>query len=118
MSQFAGADPAVSDVIVISGFSLLSGTVSNVGLSVIVLKDWSERTEASLQPAAVVSRLNAQLGAIPQARIFAFNVPAIPGLGVVSGFRYASAGYQPICRRESWPPLPITWSPRPSSGRS
>ena len=86
LSHIIRSDPAVSDVITISGYSLLSGTGSNMGLSVIVLKDWSERTEASLQPAAVVARLNALLGAIPQARIFAFNVPAIPGLGVVSGF--------------------------------
>jgi len=84
--DLARADPAVSDVITVSGFSLLSGSGSNMGLAVVVLKDWSERADASLQPAAVIRRLNADLWAIPSAQAVAFNVPAIPGLGVVSGF--------------------------------
>lgn len=79
-------DPAVSDFISVSGFSLLSGSGSNMGFGVVVLKDWSERESASLQPAAVVPRLNARLWAIPAARVMAFNVPAIPGLGVTAGF--------------------------------
>lgn len=79
-------DPAVSDFISVSGFSLLSGSGSNMGFGVVVLKDWSERESASLQPAAVVPRLNARLWAIPAARVMVFNVPAIPGLGVTAGF--------------------------------
>jgi len=79
-------DPAVSDFISVSGFSLLSGSGSNMGFGVVVLKDWSDRESAALQPAAVVQRLNARLWAIPAARIMVFNVPAIPGLGVTAGF--------------------------------
>ena len=79
-------DPAVSDFISVSGFSLLSGSGSNMGFGVVVLKDWSERGTVELQPAAVVERLNARLWAIPAARVMVFNVPAIPGLGVTAGF--------------------------------
>lgn len=86
LSDTVRLDPAVSDVITISGYSLISGSGSNMGLGVVVLTDWSERHDESLQPAAVVERLNAQLWAIPEARVMVFNVPAIPGLGVVSGF--------------------------------
>ncbi len=96
--DIARRDPAVSDVITVSGFSLLSGSGSNMGLSVVVLKDWSERADASLQPDAVIRRLNADLWALPSAQAVAFNVPAIPGLGVVSGFDLRlldSAGVSP-----------------------
>ncbi|MBS3786074.1 MAG: efflux RND transporter permease subunit, partial [Gammaproteobacteria bacterium] len=80
------SDPAVSDFISVTGFSLLSGNGSNMGFGVAVLKDWSERTDKALQPAAVVERLNAQLWADPAAQTRVFNVPAVPGLGVVAGF--------------------------------
>ncbi len=86
LSETIRLDPAVSDVITISGYSALSGVGTNLGFGVVVLKDWSERAEERLQPAAVVRRLNAELWAIPEARVMVFNVPAIPGLGVVSGF--------------------------------
>lgn len=79
-------DPAVSDIISVSGYSLLSGSGTNTGLGVVVLKDWAEREATELQPAATVQRLNNQLGTIAAARIMTFNVPAIPGLGVTAGF--------------------------------
>ncbi len=86
LSETIRSDPAVSDVITIGGYSLLSGIGSNMGFGVVVLKDWSEREDPQLQPAAIVGRLNAELWAIPEAQVMVFNVPAIPGLGVVSGF--------------------------------
>lgn len=79
-------DPAVSDIISVSGYSLLSGSGTNTGLGVVVLKDWAEREATELQPTATVQRLNNQLGTIAAARIMTFNVPAIPGLGVTAGF--------------------------------
>jgi HAE1 family hydrophobic/amphiphilic exporter-1 len=86
LTAMALEDPAVSDVITISGFSVISGSGTNMGFGVVVLKDWSEREDPSLQPAAVVQRLNGRFWSIPEARAMVFNVPAIPGLGVVSGF--------------------------------
>jgi len=91
-------DPAVSDFIGVSGFSLINGSGSNMGFGVVVLKDWSERDTAELQPAAVLDRLNAQLWGVAGARIMVFNVPAIPGLGVTAGFDLRlldSAGVSP-----------------------
>jgi HAE1 family hydrophobic/amphiphilic exporter-1 len=86
LTRMAQEDPAVSDIITISGFSVISGTGPNMGFGVVVLKDWSEREDPSLQPAAVVQRLNGRFWSIPEARAMVFNVPSIPGLGVVSGF--------------------------------
>ncbi|NDY96950.1 multidrug efflux RND transporter permease subunit [Wenzhouxiangella limi] len=86
LSEMVRSDPAVSDVIAISGYSIMSGSGPNMGFGVVVLKDWAEREDEALQPAAVVRRLNGQLWSIPEARAMVFNLPAIPGLGVVSGF--------------------------------
>lgn len=82
------ADPAVTDVITVSGFSLLGGAGSNNGLGIIMLKDWEDRTEPALALRAVIQRLMGQLWTIPDAQIMIFNPPPIPGLGSSSGFEF------------------------------
>ncbi|WP_417515252.1 efflux RND transporter permease subunit [Marinobacter sp.] len=81
-------DPAITDFISVSGFSLLGGAGSNNGLGIIVLSDWEERESAELGVNAIVSRLYAGLWTLPEAQITVFNPPAIPGLGASSGFDY------------------------------
>jgi HAE1 family hydrophobic/amphiphilic exporter-1 len=82
------ADPAVTDVITVSGFSLLGGAGSNNGFGIIMLKDWEERTDPELALRAVIQRLMGQLWAMPDAQIMIFNPPPIPGLGNSSGFEF------------------------------
>jgi HAE1 family hydrophobic/amphiphilic exporter-1 len=82
------ADPAVTDVITVSGVSLLGGAGSNNGLGIIMLKDWEERTEPALALRAVIQRLMGQLWTMPDAQIMIFNPPPIPGLGTSSGFEF------------------------------
>ena len=82
------ADPAVTDIITVSGFSLLGGAGSNNGLGIIMLKDWEERTDPELALRAVIQRLMGQLWTMPDAQIMIFNPPPIPGLGTSSGFEF------------------------------
>jgi HAE1 family hydrophobic/amphiphilic exporter-1 len=82
------ADPAVTDIITVSGFSLLGGAGSNNGLGIIMLKDWEERTDKELQLRQVIRRLMGQLWTMPDAQIMIFNPPPIPGLGTSSGFEF------------------------------
>jgi multidrug efflux pump len=89
--------PGVADVLSVSGFSLLSGAGSNVGLLIPVLKPWSERP-ASQTVAALIARLMPQFAADPRASIVAFNPPPISGLGRTGGFDFqlqALAGQTP-----------------------
>ena len=79
--------PGVADVLSVSGFSLLSGAGSNVGLLIPVLKPWSERP-ASQTVAALIAKLLPQFGADPRASIVAFNPPPISGLGRTGGFDF------------------------------
>jgi hydrophobe/amphiphile efflux-1 (HAE1) family protein len=78
----------VSDVLGVSGFSLLSGTAENVGFGIVVLKPWDERTRPHQQLEAIVGKAQARLAAISSANIFAFAPPPIIGLGTTGGFDF------------------------------
>ncbi|SET82793.1 efflux RND transporter permease subunit [Thalassotalea agarivorans] len=81
-------DPAVEEVITVSGFSLLGGAGSNNGFGIVMLKDWEERTTPELGLRQVIGRLMGQLWALPDAQIMMFNPPPIPGLGSSAGFEF------------------------------
>jgi multidrug efflux pump len=81
-----GALPGVESVMAISGFDVLSGTATpSAGLMVAKLAPWHERG-AETSAAATIQKAN-MLGYItPQAMIFGFGPPALPGFGASSGF--------------------------------
>ncbi|MBU9847703.1 efflux RND transporter permease subunit [Rahnella ecdela] len=75
-------DPAVEDVIAISGFSLMSGgSAPNTAFGIVLLKPWGERNAVE----QVIGRLQPAMAGIPSAMIMAINPPAISGLGTASG---------------------------------
>ncbi|PWC35601.1 multidrug efflux RND transporter permease subunit [Azospirillum sp. TSO22-1] len=88
--------PGVADTIAVTGFSILSGQGSNVGLIIAALKPWAER-DADQTVDAILNRLRPQFAAMPQATVTAFNPPSIPGLGATGGFdlRVLATGNQP-----------------------
>ncbi len=91
MEQATGAlqdIDGVESTIGVSGFSLLSGTAENVGLGLVVLKPWDERTRPHQQLGAIVGQAQAILAAISSANIFAFAPPPIFGLGTTGGFDF------------------------------
>ncbi len=63
------------------GFSFV-GSSENVGMAFIKLTDWSERSETAMQ---LIPRINGILAAIPDAQIFAVNLPTIRGLSRFGG---------------------------------
>ena len=81
-------DPAVTNFISVSGFSLMAGAGSNHGLGIVIMKNWADRKSDELSLDATVSRLYGGLWAIPEAQIMVFNVPPIPGIGLAAGFDY------------------------------
>ncbi len=79
----------VADVISICGFSILSGTSSsNTGFAIGVLDNWSKRTSPGLSATGIIGKLNRQFAKIPSAKVFAYDVPPIPGLGTGGGFEF------------------------------
>jgi len=89
VQQVLDGIPGIADVITIPGFSLLSGAAqSNVGMGVVVLDPWDERTAPGLALDAIMMRTRGQLGALTAANVFAFVPPPIPGLGTTGGFDF------------------------------
>jgi HAE1 family hydrophobic/amphiphilic exporter-1 len=89
LRQILTATPGVSDVIYISGYSVLDSLVMpNAGACFVILEPWEERSDPSLQVAGVVERLQSQLAEIQEAVCFAFIPPPITGLGNAGGFEF------------------------------
>ncbi|MBD0779415.1 efflux RND transporter permease subunit [Maribacter sp. ANRC-HE7] len=71
----------------VTGFSLLSRVSGgSYGFSVIRLKNWAERKEASQSVQAVVGSLFAKTAGLKDARIFFFTPPSVQGFGNSTGF--------------------------------
>jgi hydrophobic/amphiphilic exporter-1 (mainly G- bacteria), HAE1 family len=70
----------------VNGYSLISGAGSNYGLGFLKLKPWDERKEASMSMDAIIGKMFAVAGTIPDANILFFAPPSVPGFGISSGF--------------------------------
>ena len=77
--------PGVQTYNTVVGFSLLSfvNTTYNA-FYFVTLKPWGERG-SGLTADAILRNLNQRLAAIPDAQIFGFSPPAIPGIGTSGG---------------------------------
>jgi multidrug efflux pump len=78
---------AVESMFTVAGFSF-AGRGQNSGLAFVRLKDWSERDLNKDGVQAVIGRAMGALSQVREAVIFALNPPAIPALGVASGFNF------------------------------
>jgi HAE1 family hydrophobic/amphiphilic exporter-1 len=81
------AQPEVLHVFDVSGFSF-TGAGPNRGIAFIGLKPWSQRGGGAHSLNAVLQRVQMQFFGIPSAQIFAFNPPAIQGVGNFGGFQF------------------------------
>ncbi len=96
------ATPGVKSATSIIGFSLFSGSGENTGAVFVRLNPWDERKEANIitrlykkyisrkpylsqKQSAIAQQLNMKFFGLPDATIFAVEMPSIPGLGTTSG---------------------------------
>ncbi len=87
VEQIYMADPAVSKVVGVQGFSFF-GRGQNAAVAFTRLKPWEERTTPDLHATSVVHRSMMALLGIKEAMSFAINPPAIPELAAVGGFDF------------------------------
>ena len=81
--------PGVQFTTTVAGFSLLSGVQSTYsGFFFVTLTPWEERKKLVQHYQALKGRLNLQLIQMPEATVFGFSPPAIPGLGVAGGVTF------------------------------
>ena len=77
----------VQSVITVDGYDMLSGSLGTNSSTIWVsLKNWKYRTKKNQKVDALVNRFNGiAYETIQTGQVFAFNPPAIPGLGAVGG---------------------------------
>jgi len=81
------AQPEVQHVFDVSGFSFI-GSGPNRGIAFAKLVPWSQRRGSQHSLNAVLQRVQMQFFGIPNAQVFAFNPPAINGVGNFGGFQF------------------------------
>lgn len=82
---FSAEKENVESILTVSGFSF-AGMGQNMGMGFIKMKDWSLRERPDQHVDAIASRAIMPLLGIREGLAYAFNIPAIPELGVASGF--------------------------------
>lgn len=83
--DMALATDGVSDVISVSGTSIIAGAASNAALVISILDPWDQRTAEQHKWYNLLGSLNRDLATIPGANAFAFPLPPIMGLGTSGG---------------------------------
>ncbi|MBR2641700.1 MAG: efflux RND transporter permease subunit, partial [Lentisphaeria bacterium] len=86
--EIAEKIPGIKDLIMVSGFSFISGAGENVGLAIAALDNWEDRQSPELSNTAIHRKLLQEFGKIPEAKINAFLPPAIMGLGATGGVTF------------------------------
>jgi HAE1 family hydrophobic/amphiphilic exporter-1 len=73
----------------VAGFSLLSlVTTTYNAFYFITLEDWDTRDKKGLTADVIIRQLNQRLAGVPEAQVFAFSPPAIPGIGTSGGVTF------------------------------
>jgi len=80
-------EPGVSEIMTITGVSMIGGTGENVGMAIVVLKPWGERSSEEYST-KILNRLRAKLAEFPDADVQLFEPPAIMGLGMSGGMDF------------------------------
>lgn len=86
--------PGVADTIAVDGFNAISGTLDpSAGVLFVALEPWEKRSGPGQDIEGILAAIN-RLGAeVTDARVAAFNLPGIPGLGSVGGFDFRVQDY-------------------------
>jgi HAE1 family hydrophobic/amphiphilic exporter-1 len=83
------ATPGIKYYTGVAGFSLLSlVSTSYNSFYFITLDDWDARDKKGLTADVIIRELNRRLAGLPEAQVFAFAPPAIPGIGTSGGVTF------------------------------
>ena len=81
--------PGVQETTTFVGFSLLSFVRTSYNATFFVnLKPWNDRKTRAEQFQTLKANLNREFSRLPQAIVFGFSPPAIPGVGTAGGFTF------------------------------
>ena len=81
--------PEVNSSLAIIGYGMMSGAqASNSGFLAVRLKPYEERTGTGQDVDSIIKKVYGLTAGIQEARVMAFNMPAIMGLSISSNFEY------------------------------
>ena len=88
VEDFLLAQPEVNHAVTLGGSDFLAGrsASTSAGAMFVNLKDWTERREPEQSATAIAERVSQRFGETKEGLVFAFNPPAIRGLGLRAGF--------------------------------
>lgn len=89
----------VSGLFAVNGFSFM-GSGANKAMIFANLHEFDKRKSPSQSSRAVIGRLMPKFASMPDAQIFAFEPPAVRGLGRFGGFQYELKGNSNISLEE------------------
>ena len=89
VSELVQNIPGVDRITTIPGRSLTAGEGENLGLLILNLKPWSERTTQETRITAIQSEVLKRCAVLPDASVNAFVPPAIMGLGATGGVTFS-----------------------------
>lgn len=81
--------PAIAHILAVPGRSLTSGEGENLGMMILSLKPWGERSAEDAQIANVQREIIRRSRSIADASVNVFVPPAIMGLGTTGGVSFA-----------------------------
>ena len=86
--------PAIKDMTTVDGYNIVTSSLDpSAGVKFLSLKPWSERDPQTESAMAIIKQVFAKTAHIADAKVFAFNMPGIPGLGSVGGFDFRVQDY-------------------------
>lgn len=81
--------PGINQLLAIPGRSLTAGEGENLGLLIVDLKPWGERTTPETQITRIQQEVIRRASVLPDASVNAFVPPAIMGLGATGGVTFS-----------------------------
>lgn len=80
--------PEVHELMIISGFGLVSGQGASHATLFVTLNNWSERTEPGEDVNSIIRKLYDLTSSISDVKLIMFSPPTVSGFGVSGGFEF------------------------------
>jgi len=85
---------AIEEITTVEGFNIITSSLDpSAGVKFITLKPWDERDARTENVGVIIKQIFMKTASISDAKVFAMNLPGIPGLGAVGGFDFRVQDY-------------------------
>ncbi len=84
----------VTDITTVDGYNIITSSLDpSSGVKFVTLSPWHERDPHTQSAAGIIEEVFKRTAGISDAKVIAFNLPGIPGLGSVGGFDFRVQDY-------------------------